>query len=221
MADPPERFKQAVAMVDERGLQLAVHAIGDEANHQLMDAYAYAAERRGGRRVRHRVEHAQHLLVEDIPRFAKLGVVASMQPFHKADDGRYAEKAIGKNRLAGSYAFRQLIDSRATVIFGSDWPVVTLNPFAGIDSAVNAKTLSGDVWLASHSLSVEEAIRAYTVMPPRAIRRDDRLGTLEVGKYADFLILSDDPFTFPKEDIGAIEVVKTFQGGKMVYDRER
>lgn len=221
MADPPERFKQAVAMVDERGLQLAVHAIGDEANHQLLDAYAYAAERRGGRRVRHRVEHAQHLLVEDIPRFAKLGVVASMQPFHKADDGRYAEKAIGKNRLAGSYAFRQLIDSRATVIFGSDWPVVTLNPFAGIDSAVNAKTLSGDVWLASHSLSVEEAIRAYTVMPPRAIRRDDRLGTLEVGKYADFLILSDDPFTFPKEDIGAIEVVKTFQGGKMVYDRER
>jgi predicted amidohydrolase YtcJ len=218
MADPPERFKQAVAMVDERGFQLAVHAIGDEANHQLLDAYAYAAERKSGRRVRHRVEHAQHLLVEDIPRFAKLGVVASMQPFHKADDGRYAEKAIGKSRLAGSYAFRQLVDSRALVIFGSDWPVVTLNPFAGIDSAVNAKTLSGDVWLASHSLSVEEAIRAYTVMPPRAIRRDDRLGTLEIGKYADFLILSDDPFTFPKEDIGAIKVVKTFVGGKMVYD---
>ena len=221
MADPPERFKQAVAMVNERGFQLAVHAIGDEANHQLLDAYAYAAERNSGRRVRHRVEHAQHLLVEDIPRFASLGVVASMQPFHKADDGRYAEKAIGKNRLAGSYAFRQLIDSGATVIFGSDWPVVTLDPFAGIDSAVNAKTLSGDVWLASHSLNVEEAIRAYTVMPPRAIRRDDRLGTLEVGKYADFLILSDDPFTFPKEEIGEIEVVKTFVGGKMVYDRER
>ena len=144
-----------------------------------------------------------------------------MQPFHKADDGRYVEKVVGKNRLLGSYAFRQLVDSGAMVIFGSDWPVVTLNPFAGIESAVNAKTLSGDIWLPSHSLSVEEAIRAYTVMPPRAIRRDDRLGTLDVGKYADFLILSDDPFTLPKEDIGGIEVVKTFVGGKMVYDRQR
>ncbi len=219
MADPPESFERQVAIADGAGMQIAVHAIGDEGNHLLLNAYE-AARKQGGRTdAGHRIEHAQHLHVEDIARFAALGVVASMQPFHKADDGRYAEKAIGKERLKGSYAFRQLVDSGALLIFGSDWPVVTLNPFAGIDSAVNARTLAGEVWLSSHSLSVEEALRAYTVLPPRAIKRDDRLGTIEVGKYADLVILDQDPLAVPKDRLGDIKVHQTVVAGKIVYTR--
>jgi predicted amidohydrolase YtcJ len=217
MADPPESFRQAIAIADRHGLQLAVHSIGDEGNHLLLDAYEGTRNQGGRRDAQHRVEHAQHLHVSDIPRFAQLGVVASMQPFHKADDGRYAERALGSERLKGSYAFRQLVDTGALLIFGSDWPVVTMNPFAGIDAAVNAKTLDGKVWLASHSLTLEEALRAYTVLPPRAIDRDDRLGTIEVGKYADLVILSEDPFAIPIERVGEVQAFQTIVGGKVVH----
>ena len=166
---------------------------------------------------RNLVEHAQHLLVADIPRFASLGVVASMQPFHKADDGRYAEKAVGAERLKGSYAFRQLVDAGALLVFGSDWPVVTLNPFAGLDAAVNAKTLSGEVWLPSHSLTVEEALRAYTVSPPKAVHQESRQGTLEVGKLADIVILLDDPLTMPPSRLAEVKATHTIVGGKVVF----
>jgi predicted amidohydrolase YtcJ len=212
-----QTFRPLVAQADAKDLQMAVHAIGDEGIHLLLDAYEAAARQNDSTDRRHRVEHTQHLLVSDIPRFAKLGVVASMQPFHKADDGRYAEKAIGAERLRGSYAFRQLVDAKALVVFGSDWPVVTLNPFAGIDSAVNAKTLSGEVWLPAHSLTVEEALRAYTVSPPKAIHQELRLGTLEAGKLADFVILVDDPFTMPRERLAEVKVAQTIVGGKVVY----
>ena len=147
-----------------------------------------------------------------------MGVVASMQPYHKADDGRYAEVAIGKERLAGSYAFRQLLDSGAILIFGSDWPVVTLNPFKGIDSAVNARTVAGDFWLPSHSLTVEEALRAYTVTPPQAIHRSDILGTIEVGKYADLVILHEDPLMMNPDRLGQIKVAVTIVKGEVVYE---
>ena len=219
MADPPESFRERVATVDARGLQLAVHSIGDEANHLLLNAYEAAAAKNGARDARHRVEHAQHLLVSDIPRFAALGVVASMQPLHKADDGRYAEKALGRKRLAGSYAYRQLLDSGALVCFGSDWPVVSLNPFLGMMSAVNARTLDGKVWLASHSTTFEEALRAYTVSPPRAIHCEDRFGTIEPGKLADLVVLADDPFSLSPDQIGDVRVDLTIVGGKVVYTR--
>lgn len=212
-----QTFGQQVAQADAKSLQMAVHAIGDEGIHLLLNAYEAAAKQNGSTDRRHRVEHTQHLLVSDIPRFVKLGVVASMQPFHKADDGRYAEKAIGAERLKGSYAFRQLVDSGALVVFGSDWPVVTLNPFAGIDAAVNAKTLSGEVWLPSHSLTVEEALRAYTVSPSEAIHQESRLGTLEVGKLADMVILVDDPLTMPRERLADVKVAQTISGGRVVY----
>jgi len=212
-----QTFQQQVTLADEKDLQMAVHAIGDEGIHLLLDAYEAAARQNDSTDRRHRVEHAQHLLVSDIPRFSKLGVVASMQPFHKADDGRYAEKAIGAERLKGSYAFRQLVDAGALVVFGSDWPVVTLNPFAGIDAAVNAKTLSGEVWLPSHSLTIEEALRAYTVSPPRAIHQESRLGSLEVGKLADMVILVDDPLKMPRERLAEVKVAQTIVGGKVVF----
>lgn len=212
-----QTFRPLVAQTDAKDLQMAVHAIGDEGIHLLLNAYEAAARQNDSTDRRHRVEHAQHLLVSDIPRFSKLGVVASMQPFHKADDGRYAEKAIGAERLKGSYAFRQLVDAKALVVFGSDWPVVTLNPFAGIDAAVNARTLSGEVWLPSHSLTVEEALRAYTVSPPKAVHQESRLGTLEVGKLADMVILIDDPLTIPRERLDEVKVAQTIVGGRVVY----
>jgi len=218
-ADDEESLQLQTAFCDAKGLQLAVHAIGDEGNHRMLDAYEYAGKRNGNRDARHRLEHAQHLLVEDIPRFATLGVVASMQPFHKADDGRYCEKAIGRDRLKGSYAFRQLVDSGALLVFGSDWPVVTLDPFAGLDSAVNARTLAGEVWLPSHSLTVEEALRSYTTWPAKAIHMENRLGTIQRGRYADLVILSEDPFSIPKERIGKIQAVQTIVNGKIVFTR--
>jgi len=220
MADSQEKFRELVADADARGYQIAVHAIGDEANHLLLDAYEYTRQRNrfSGRFLRD--EHTQHLLVPDIRRFAGLRVVASMQPFHKADDGRYAEKAIGRERLAGSYAFRQLVDSGALVIFGSDWPVVTLNPFKGVDSAVNARTLAGNVWLPSHSLSLAEALYAYTATPPMAIGMQDKLGTITPGKYADLVILDQDPFTIDPKNVGDVKPVLTMVGGKVVYERE-
>lgn len=214
-ADPMD-LQKAVSAVHRAGLQMAVHAIGDEANHRILDAYA-GARTAGGPKTMHRVEHAQHLFEEDIPRFAEIGVVASMQPYHKADDGRYAERRIGQDRLAGSYAFRQLVDHGALVCFGSDWPVVTLNPFAGVDAAVTARTLDGKIWLADHSLTVFEAIRAYTVSPPRAIGRADRLGTIEVGKLADLAILEADPFSIAPERLPDVRVWATVVGGKLVY----
>ncbi len=217
MADPPAEFRRVVALADARGLQLAIHAIGDQANHLALDAYEAASKANGRRDAHHRVEHAQHLLPSDIARFAKLGVVPSMQPFHKADDGRYADKALDGARLNGSYAFRQLLDAGANLCFGSDWPVVSINPFVGIASAVNATTLDGKVWLPSHSISLEEALEAYTLSPARAIQREDRLGTIAPGKFADLVVLKDDPFSLPPTRLGDVRIAMTIVAGKIVF----
>jgi predicted amidohydrolase YtcJ len=212
-----DSFVEQVTAADGKGLQLAVHAIGDEANHLLLDAYEAAAKTNTTTDMRHRVEHAQHLLVDDVPRFAKLGVVASMQPLHKADDARYAEKAIGSDRLQGSYAYRQLLDTRALLVFGSDWPVVSMNPFDGIASAVTARTVDGKTWLADHSIQVQEAVSAYTVWPPRAIHREATLGMIAPGKLADLVILKDDPFTVSPDKLDRVRVAQTIVAGKVVY----
>lgn len=214
-----EKLRGEVTAAMKAGLQPAIHAIGDEANHLLLDAYEHALESAGKTNLQPRIEHVQHLLESDIERFAKLGVVASMQPAHKADDARYAEKRIGEGRLAGSYAYRRLVDSGAIVIFGSDWPVVTLNPFAGIDAAVTARSVEGRVWLPSHSLSVKEALHAYTLAPARAIGKDGDLGSIAVGKRADLVILADDLMTIPDEKLGDVRVAMTIVDGRVVYQR--
>ncbi len=219
-ADPPAELNERVALADARGLQLAVHAIGDEANHLILDAYEAAARTKGPHDARHRVEHAQHLLATDIPRFAALGVVASMQPFHKADDGRYAEKALGKARLAGSYAFRPLLDAGAVVAFGSDWPVVTADPFAGMDAAVNSRTLAGEVWQAQNAITVREALVAYTRSPAWASHMETKLGTLRPGKLADLVVLSEDLLTIPPQRIASIHAWMTVVGGRVVYSHK-
>lgn len=219
LANSHEDFREKVAAADARGFQIAVHAIGDEANHLLLDAYEYARRRSGRITQYHRDEHTQHLHTEDIARFAELGVVASMQPFHKADDGRYAEKALCKDRLSGSYAFRQLFDAGAIVCFGSDWPVVTLNPFAGIDSAVNAQTLDGKTWLPGHSLTVAETLYCYTANPARAIGREAQTGSITPGKLADLVILDRDPLSVSSDQLAETKALMTIVDGEVVFER--
>lgn len=226
MADPFESFAEShVKVVDAANLQMAVHAIGDEANHLILDSYEAARKASGRTDARHRVEHAQHLLPEDIARFAKLGVVASLQPYHKADDGRYAPEALGPRRSATSYAFRPLVKAGAVVAFGSDWPVVTCDPFAGIDAAVTSRILgpdgrlSGGPWVAENSLTVEEALRAYTSAPAWAVHDEDRSGALDTAKRADFVVLSADPLTIPPERLSEVRAVRTVVGGKTVFTR--
>lgn len=215
-----KNFVSEVSDADSAGMQIAVHAIGDEAIHQLLDAYEKARDTNRRAESVFRVEHAQHILPADIPRFASLGVVASMQPLHKADDGRYVEKVLGKERLKGSYAFRSLLDSGATLTFGSDWPVVSLNPFLGIDAAVNARTLSGEVWMPEESLTVEQALRAYTVTPWKVLRSRRALGTLELQQPADLVVLSHDLLTMDKQKLDSVKVWKTVVGGRVVYSAE-
>lgn len=218
MAEPPRKLRWMIQQAAEARLQPAVHAIGDEANHVLLDAYEAVARKRGQRDWRPRVEHAQHLLPEDIDRFAKMGAIASMQPFHKADDGRYAEQALGSERLSGSYAYRSLIESGATVCFGSDWPVVTSDPFAGMAAAVTAKTLDGKRWIPEQAIEIEAALNAYTTSAAFAGFDENILGTITVGRLADIVVLSEDVLTVPAEEISHVRAWVTIVGGKVVYD---
>jgi predicted amidohydrolase YtcJ len=174
------------------GLQTIAHAIGDEANRLLLDNVALAyGDLRGARA---RSEHAQHLLPEDVARFGVLGVIASMQPYHKADDGRYAESYIGEARSRSSYAFKSLLDAGAVVAFGSDWPVVSINPFLGIEAAVTGKTLDGKFWQTQENITVAEALRGYTSRGAYAMFMERRIGRLAPGFRADFIVLNESVF---------------------------
>jgi hypothetical protein len=215
MADPPKSFAAIIARADAAGFQLAVHAIGDEANHQALDHYA--ALNRDRRARRHRIEHAQHLLPEDIRRFAEANVIAAMQPLHKADDGRWAERALGKERSKTTYAFRGLLDAGAKLAFGSDWPVVSNNPFLGIAAAVTGRTEDGKVWVPEQNITVEQALTAYTATAAYAGMADDVRGTLEPGKLADLVILSQDILSIPSDRIAETTVTHTIVGGKLVW----
>ena len=199
-------------------LQPAVHAIGDQGNHLLLNAYEIVLSEFP--KARPRIEHAQHLLPEDIPRFAKLGVIASMQPYHKADDGRYAEKRIGYERCKTSYAFKSLLDSGAAVCFGSDWPVVSNNPFLGIHAAVTGKTLDGKVFVPEQNITVEQALRCYTSNAAYACFMEDRLGMIKPGYLADIVILNKDVLSIPADGIADVTVHTTIVGGAIAWQNE-
>lgn len=206
---------------DAAGYGCAIHAIGDQANHLVLDAYEATIKANGpisGRRLR--IEHAQHLLPDDITRFAALGVIASMQPLHKADDGRYAEKAIGPERCHTSYAYRSLLDAGASVAFGSDWPVVTLNPFKGIHAAVTGKTLDGRIFVPEQNITVAEALRCYTLGGAYAAGDQERLGRIKAGYLADFVILSKDILSTSLNAIATVSVKQTWVNGVQVWPTE-
>ncbi len=218
---PPAKMMATLRAADHAGIQLAVHAIGDRANAEMLDIY----QQIGGAAPaahRFRIEHAQHLRAADIARFGKLGVIASMQPYHAIDDGRWAEKRIGHDRARTSYAWRSILDAGAPLAFGTDWPVAPLNPLQGVYAAVTRATLDGkhpEGWFPEQRLTLEEALRAYTQGSAYAAFEENEKGTIASGKLADLVVLSEDLFQIPPDQIKDVQVATTIVGGKVVYEK--
>ena len=220
---PPEQMRQWAIAADAAGLQLLIHAIGDRANAELLDIFAAAAERNGARERRFRIEHAQHLRPQEISRMAGLGVIPSMQPYHAADDGRWADAVIGAERSRYTYAFRSLIDAGAMPAFGSDWSVAPASPVLGIHAAVTRQTLDGahpEGWVAEEKISVEEALAAYTRNGAYASFEEARKGSLAPGLLADLVILDRDITAIPADEIRQVQVLQTIVGGRTLYHRD-
>ena len=219
---PQLKMAQHILDADRAGLQVAVHAIGDKANHLVLDMFEAAGKANGRRDRRFRIEHAQHLLAEDIPRFARLRVIASVQPYHAIDDGRWAEHRIGPERAQTTYAFRSLLDSGAVLAFGSDWYVAPMEPLMGIYAAATRQTLDGKHpggWVPEQKITVEQAVRAYTWGSAYASFEESIKGTLEPGKLADLAVLSADIFAIDPIEIREVKVVMTVMDGRIVYRR--
>ena len=208
---------------DKANLQVTVHAIGDRAIHSLLNIYERIVKENGEKDRRLRIEHVQHIGKEDIKRFSELGVIASMQPYHAIDDGRWAEELIGSERIKTTYAFNSLIEAKSTVVFGSDWPVAPASPLDGIYAAVTRRTLddkNNEGWVAEQKISVEEALKAYTTDAAYASFDEQIKGTLAPGKLADFVILKEDITKIDVNNIKDVQVLKTYVGGVKVYDVE-
>ncbi len=207
--------------LDKAGLQVMIHAIGDKANYEILDIYKQTAEKNGERDRRFRIEHAQHLRPSEIKRFGSQHVIASMQPYHAADDGRWCDKRIGPERSKGTYAFRSLLDSGAVLAFGSDWTVAPLNPMEGIKAAVTRQTLDGKHptgWIPEQKISIDEAVRAYTWGSAYAEFADKVKGTITVGKLADIVMLDRDIYKGDPAEIDKAKVVLTILDGQVVHE---
>ena len=211
-----------IGNADSAGLQVTVHAIGDRANAIILDIYDSVAKVHGARDRRFRVEHAQHLRPQDIPRFGRLGVIASMQPYHAIDDGRWVEGRIGPVRIKTTYAFRTLLDTGAKLGFGSDWTVAPLDPILGVYAAVTRRTLDGknpNGWVPEQKITVGEALHAYTEGNAYATFNEGKWGTLAPGYYADLVVVDRNLFTVPPDSLDRAKVSYTVVGGKVVYSR--
>lgn len=207
---------------DAAGLQLLTHAIGDRANYQILEYYKKVAEKNGVHDRRPRIEHAQHLRASEIPRFGAEHVIASMQPYHAIDDGRWCDSRIGPERSKGTYAFRSLLDAKAILAFGTDWTVAPLDPMLTVYAAVTRRTLDDkhpNGWVPEQKITVEEAVRAYTLGSAYAEFQDKVKGTVSVGKYADLVMLDKNIFDINPNDIPTAKVVMTMLDGKIVYQR--
>jgi len=212
-----------IGAADEAGLHVMVHAIGDRAIRSLLDIYLDVVEENGARDRRFRIEHAQHIHPQDIERFAVQDVIASMQPYHAIDDGRWAEKVIGPERARTTYAFHSLIESGAHVSFGSDWFVAPPTPLEGIYAAVTRRTLDGanpEGWVPQQKIAVEQALRAYTSEAAYASFEEHVKGMLKPGMLADFVLLDRDITAIPAEQIADTEVLKTVVGGRVVFSAD-
>jgi predicted amidohydrolase YtcJ len=217
---PEGAMLERVRGADRAGLQVIIHAIGDRANDSILSIYERVEKENGGRDRRFRIEHAQHLRPQDIPRFARDHIIASMQPYHAIDDGRWAEKRIGHERAKTTYAFRALLDSGATLAFGTDWTVAPLDPLLTIYAAVTRRTLDGkhpNGWIPEQKISVEEAVRAYTVGSAFAEFQENEKGTITPGRLADLVILSRDIFQIDPKEIEKVKVAMTIMDGRVVY----
>ncbi|HKO05893.1 MAG TPA: amidohydrolase [Candidatus Acidoferrales bacterium] len=223
---PEGHMLQMAQPADAAGLQIAIHAIGDRAIHEILTIYEEVARRNGAataRGRRWRIEHVQHLRPSDYDAFARLGVVASMQPYHAIDDGRWAEKRIGHERAKSSYAWRSLLDHGARLAFGTDWNVAPLDPLLGLYAAVTRATLDGknpQGWIPEQKITLAEAIEAYTLGSAYAEFTDTQKGSITPGKLADIVILDADLFRIPAEKIKDAKVVKTIVGGQIVFSAD-
>jgi predicted amidohydrolase YtcJ len=215
-------LREWVKGADAAGLHVTVHAIGDRANDWLLDVFAEAESENGSRDRRFRIEHAQHLTSDAIAQMAARGVIPSMQPYHAIDDGRWAEKRIGPDRILTTYAFRSLLDAGARLTFGSDWTVAPLDPLLGVYAAVTRRTIDDanpDGWVPEQKISLEEALLAYTSANAYASFAEDQLGTLETGRYADLVVLSSNLLQTDPERIPDVHVDMTVIEGEVVYRR--
>jgi len=210
-----------VKKANDLGFQVGVHAIGDLGNRMVLDAFEVAQNGKPSP-LRNRVEHAQIIQLEDIPRFAELGVIASMQTTHATSDKNMAEDRVGPERILGGYAWRRLLESGAVIANGSDFPVELSNPFHGLYAAVTRQGRDGEPeggWYADQALTRAEALHSFTLAGAYAARQEDRLGSLEPGKWADFILIDRNYFTVPASEIDDIQVLQTWVGGEKVYDR--
>ena len=212
-------IRKWVLAADSAGLHIAVHAIGDRANDFILNIFE-EAEKTISKDHRFRVEHAQHLTQQAIPRFAQLKVIPSMQPYHAIDDGRWAYKRLNDERLKGTYAFKSLLDAGAPLTFGSDWTVAPLKPLEGIYAAVTRRTLDDknpNGWYPEQKISVEQAVKCYTINNAYAGFQENKLGVLKKGMLADFVVLDQNIFEIAPEKIKDVKVVRTVVNGKEVY----
>jgi predicted amidohydrolase YtcJ len=220
LVTPEDSLRAWIGGADSAGLQVVVHAIGERANGLLLDIYDSVAKAHGERDRRFRIEHAQHLRRQDIGRLARSGVIASMQPYHAIDDGRWAEKRIGPERIKTTYAFRSLLDAGAHLAFGSDWTVAPLDPILGIYAAVTRRTLDGknpQGWVPGEKITVEEALRAYTTGNAYGIFAERTRGKLVPGYLADLVLLYKDLTAISPEAIERVAVRATIVGGIVVF----
>lgn len=206
------------------GFQMNIHAIGDAANRQVLDAFEYIFERlEGQEELRHRIEHAQIVALDDIPRFLDYNLIASMQPTHATSDMNMAEDRVGAERIKGAYAWQTFLDQGTVIAGGSDFPVEDVNPFYGLYSAVTRQDHGGmppGGWYSEHKMSRIEALRAFTIDAAYAGHQEDVLGTLEPGKWADFILIDRDYFEIPASEIWETEVLETWVEGTKMYSRD-
>jgi predicted amidohydrolase YtcJ len=222
LVTPEDSLRTWIGAADSAGLQVAVHAIGERANGLLLDIYDSVAQAHGPRDRRFRIEHAQHLRRQDIARLAHSGVIASMQPYHAIDDGRWAQKRIGPERIKTTYAFRSLLDNGGHLAFGSDWTVAPIDPILGIYAAVTRRTLDGknpNGWVPQQKITVEEALRAYTAGNAYGVFAERSRGKLARGYLADIVVLDRDLASIPAESIEQAQVRATIVGGRVVFQQ--
>ena len=216
-----EMYAQIVK-ANSLGFQVGVHAIGDHANRIVLDALERSQDGAAAP-LRNRIEHAQIIALDDIPRFAELGVIAAMQPTHATSDMNMAEDRVGAERIRGGYAWRRLLDSGAVIASGSDFPVELANPFHGLYAAVTRMDRAGlpeGGWFPDQSLTRAEALHSFTLAAAYAAHQDERLGSLEPGKWADFIVVDRDYFAIPADQIDDIRVLETWVGGQRVYSAD-
>ena len=217
---PVSAMQQRLRSADASGLQLCIHAIGDRAISMTLDIFGQIEKTNGKRDRRWRIEHSQHLAAKDFVRYARLGVIASVQPYHAIDDGRWAENRIGPDRVKRTYAFRTFLENGVRLAFGTDWSVAPLSPMWSVYAAVTRATLVGKTpngWVPEQKLTVAESVEAYTMGSAYAEFQEKEKGSITPGKLADFVVLSDDIFKIPPASIKNVKVEATFLGGKLVY----